>query len=184
MRAVLYTRCLDRRVSHNNPFGHRPLKTYYSPNVFEAPYLITVHPNEHILISLEDDDLLYTYYGGCCCGGCVSMSTNQMLTLEVTNTNAKYPVIMYKGSRLSTLLDHDYIDHKLCISFMNDVTVSRFDENLDMDGVHGDKLLAYSPVLTLPSPVVADHAPGADVAFSHKSTVNGVTSSTADTTHD
>jgi hypothetical protein len=54
--------------------------SYYSPDLFESVCAVRICPGEHILVSIEDHDILYTYNGQCCCGKCVSKTSNLRLT--------------------------------------------------------------------------------------------------------
>ena len=134
MQTFLFTRCVDKQISANNPFFKR-IKPYYNPSDFEAPFFYQIKPGERVLISvgLVYKNLLYTYYY-CCCGGCVSMNTNQMLVIEVMNVNTAVSVTLTKGLKLSQLLSHDFIEHKLCVANINDIFVNYpGDHSSDLD---------------------------------------------------
>jgi len=134
MRTIMYT---ERENLHiYNPNSFFPLKrpvSYYSPDLFESVCAWKICPGEHILVSIEDNDILYTYNGQCCCGGCVSKTSNLMLTFEVINFHTKEIVHMPKKSSLTTLLTHEFIKHKLCIASMNEICVNRYFSGNDTD---------------------------------------------------
>jgi hypothetical protein len=135
MRTIVYTERELQVHSHNNFFPRSKPTSYYSPDLFESVCAVRICPGEHILVSIEDHDILYTYNGQCCCGGCVSKTSNLMLTFEVINCHTKEIVTMPKKSSLTALLTHEYIKHKLCIASMNEICVNRYSSANDDDDV-------------------------------------------------
>ena len=131
MRTIMYTERENQVYSHNNFFLCGKPASYYSPDLFESVCAVIIRPGEHILISIEDNDILYTYNGQCCCGGCVSKTSNRMLTVEVINFHTKEIVYMPKKSSLTVLLTHEYIKHKLCIASMNEICDKRYSGDND-----------------------------------------------------
>jgi len=130
MRTVLYTRCVDTRLSSNNPFPPQKSKYYYCPTLFESYRTYNILSGEKVMICFEDGDILHSYNGECCCGGCVSEWSSTMFTIQVTNTNPVQPVIMPAQSLLVTLLNHADIDIKQTVSQMSQIYCSKYDQEL------------------------------------------------------